>query len=211
MMHRIWALPDRESYDVSSLEVVWHMAAPMPPALKEQWIGWLGGERIWELYGGTEGQGLTVLNGIEWLAKRGSVGRIQGESKVKVVNERGEDCEPGEVGEIYFWAPEGPGTTYHYLGAELKSLDGWESSWRHGLDRRRGLSVPGRPPHRSHPARRREYLSGGSRGRAVRPPRRGNRRGGRTGPMPIGRARPRDHPTKGRREAFDIGPFKIYG
>jgi bile acid-coenzyme A ligase len=128
MMHRIWALSDRETFDVSSLQAVWHMAAPMPPALKEQWIGWLGGERIWELYGGTEGQGITVLNGVEWMAKRGSVGRIQGEAKLRVVNEAGQDCKPGEIGEIYFWAAAGPGTTYHYLGAEPKSRDGgWES------------------------------------------------------------------------------------
>ncbi len=127
MMHRIWALPERERYDLSSLEMVWHMAAPMPPALKEQWIGWLGGERIWELYGGTEGQGVTVLNGNEWMVKRGSVGRIQGESKIKVINERGEDCKPGEIGEIYFLAPEGPSSTYHYLGATPKLNNGWES------------------------------------------------------------------------------------
>ncbi len=128
MMHRIWSLPDRERYDVSSLQCVWHMAAPMPPALKEQWIGWLGGERIFELYGGTEGQGATIISGIEWMAKRGSVGRIQGESRLKVVNERGEDCKPGEIGEIYFWAAAGPGSTYHYIGAEPKlHAEGWES------------------------------------------------------------------------------------
>src|ERR1700733_3150838 len=89
MMHRIWNLQDRERYDVSSLECVWHMAAPMPPALKEQWIGWLGRGHIWEIDGGTEGQGITVINGTEWMAKLGSVGRIQGESRLKVINERG--------------------------------------------------------------------------------------------------------------------------
>ena len=59
MMHRIWALPDevRNGYDLSSLQIVFHMAAPMPPWLKEKWIEWLGPERIWELYGGTERQG----------------------------------------------------------------------------------------------------------------------------------------------------------
>ncbi len=127
MMHRIWGLPERASYDVSSLEQVWHMAAPMPPELKENWIGWLGGSRIWELYGGTEGQGVTVISGDEWMAKRGSVGRIQGESKIKVVDENGQDCRPGEIGEIYFRAPGGTCSTYHYLGAEPKLHEGWES------------------------------------------------------------------------------------
>jgi bile acid-coenzyme A ligase len=61
------------------------------------------------------------------MVKRGSVGRIQGESKIKVINEQGEDCQAGEIGEIYFRAPEGPGSTYHYVGAEPKLHLGWES------------------------------------------------------------------------------------
>jgi len=37
MMSRIWRLPTkvRESYDVSSLKTVWHLAAPCPPWLKK--------------------------------------------------------------------------------------------------------------------------------------------------------------------------------
>ena len=52
-----------DRYDLSSLQVVFHMAAPMPPWLKEKWIEWLGPERIWELYGGTERQGSCVIDG----------------------------------------------------------------------------------------------------------------------------------------------------
>jgi bile acid-coenzyme A ligase len=49
MMSRIWRLPNevRNSHDLSSLRQLWHMAAPMPPWLKEEWIRWLGPERIW--------------------------------------------------------------------------------------------------------------------------------------------------------------------
>ena len=52
MMHRIWSLPaeKRAAFDLSSLRIVFHMASPMPPWLKEAWINWLGPERIWELY-----------------------------------------------------------------------------------------------------------------------------------------------------------------
>jgi len=39
----------------------------MPPWLKEKWIAWLGPERIYELYGGTEAQGATIISGVEWL------------------------------------------------------------------------------------------------------------------------------------------------
>lgn len=130
MMLRIWRLDpnERERYDLSSLEVVWHMAAPCPAWLKEAWIEWLGGERIYELYAGTEAQAVTVIRGDEWLAHRGSVGRcITGEMKV-LDAETGSLLPAGEVGEIYMrWTP-GADATYRYVGAEARVTDdGWES------------------------------------------------------------------------------------
>ncbi|MGY3618733.1 AMP-binding protein [Bradyrhizobium sp. USDA 10063] len=130
MMHRIWSLPDdvRNRYDLSSLQVVFHMAAPMPPWLKEKWIEWLGPERIWELYGGTERQGACIISGVEWLAHKGSVGKIGETARLRIIGEDGNDVAPGETGEIYFLPNDGAGTTYHYLGAEPKRrADGWES------------------------------------------------------------------------------------
>jgi bile acid-coenzyme A ligase len=113
MMHRIWALPDevRNAYDLSSLQIVFHMAAPMPPWLKEKWIEWLGPERIYELYGGTERQGATIISGTEWLAHKGSVGRIGDTCRLRIIGEDGNDVAPGETGEIYFLPNDGPGTT----------------------------------------------------------------------------------------------------
>jgi bile acid-coenzyme A ligase len=130
MMHRIWALPEgvRTAYDLSSLKIVFHMAAPMPPWLKEKWIEWLGPERIWELYGGTERQGSTVISGAEWLTHKGSVGKIGETARLRIIGQDGKDVAPGEIGEIYFLPNDGVGTTYHYLGAEPKRRsDGWES------------------------------------------------------------------------------------
>jgi bile acid-coenzyme A ligase len=130
MMHRIWALPEavRNSYDLSSLRIVFHMAAPMPQWLKQNWIDWLGPERIYELYGGTERQGATIITGVEWLAHKGSVGKIGEAWRLRIIGEDGHDVAPGETGEIYFLPNDGVGTTYHYLGAEPKRrADGWES------------------------------------------------------------------------------------
>jgi bile acid-coenzyme A ligase len=126
MMLRIWRLEHREQYDLSSLRVVWHMAAPCAPWLKEDWINWLGGERIFELYAGTEAQAVTVIRGDEWMTRRGSVGRpIYGE--MMVFGDDGSELPAGEVGEIYMRAPDGR-VTYRYLGAEAKRrADGWES------------------------------------------------------------------------------------
>jgi bile acid-coenzyme A ligase len=130
MMQRIWNLaPEvRQGFDVSSLRTLWHLAAPCPPWLKEAFMEWLGPEVIWELYGGTEGQGGTVITGPEWLEHKGSVGKPNPACEMKIVNEQGETLPTGEVGEIYIRPLAGAGTTYHYIGAEPRSLEGgWES------------------------------------------------------------------------------------
>ncbi len=130
MMQRVWNLPAdvRLKYDVSSLKTLWHLAAPCPAWLKDAYIDWLGAEVIWELYGGTEGQGGTVITGPEWVAHRGSVGKPNEACEMKIVDERGNTLPPGEIGEVFMRPKAGPGTTYRYIGAEAKSMDGgWES------------------------------------------------------------------------------------
>lgn len=130
MMHRIWRLPQevRDSYDLSSLRVMLHLAAPCPPWLKEEWINWLGGDRIYELMGGTEGTGVTWITGDEWMTHKGSVGTLRAGSSMKVVREDGSEADTGEVGEVFFLPDGGQGSTYTYLGAESVAIDGgWES------------------------------------------------------------------------------------
>ena len=129
MLHRIWRLPaeQRESFDLSSLRTVWHMASVCPPWLKQAWIDWLGPDRIFELYGGTELTGVTVISGGEWLSHKGSVGRIAPGSQMRVLDEQGAECPPGEVGEIYFLPDHGPNSTYEYIGAEAKRVGDWET------------------------------------------------------------------------------------
>jgi bile acid-coenzyme A ligase len=127
MMNRIWRLPHEErlSRDLSSLRVVLHLAAPCPPWLKEAWIEWLGPERIHELYAGTEAQGATWITGQEWLEHKGSVGRPARGSQMRILDTDGNELPAGEVGEV-FMRPSG-GPTYHYIGAEARVRDGWES------------------------------------------------------------------------------------
>jgi bile acid-coenzyme A ligase len=130
MMRRIWALPEetRARYDVTSLKALWHLAAPCPPWLKECFIEWLGPDVIWELYGGTEGQGSTTIRGDDWLTHRGSVGKPVATCEMKIVGEDGATLPPGEIGEVFLRPLEGPGTSYRYIGAEAKVIDGgWES------------------------------------------------------------------------------------
>lgn len=130
MMHRIWNLPEdvRNKYDLSALRIMLHLAAPCPAWLKEKWIEWIGPLRVHELYGGTEAQGATWINGEEWLAHRGSVGRPLEHCEMKIVGDNGETLGARETGEVYMRPLAGPGTTYHYIGATSKQIDGgWES------------------------------------------------------------------------------------
>jgi bile acid-coenzyme A ligase len=97
-------------------------------ASRVQWVNWLGPERIYELYGGTEAQGATIISGVEWLEHRGSVGKIGETARLRIIGEDGNEVATGETGEIYFLPNDGAGSTYHYLGAEPKRrADGWES------------------------------------------------------------------------------------
>lgn len=130
MMHRIWQLgPEvRARFDLSSLRMVLHMAAPCPAWLKEAWISWLGSERLWEYYGTTEGQGSTIISGTEWLAHRGSVGRVRAGYRLTVLDENGKPCPAGQVGEVHFLPETGPGSTYFYMGSAPKLNGSWEST-----------------------------------------------------------------------------------
>lgn len=129
MMLRIWRLPEAERLgrDLGSLETVFHMAAPCPPWLKREWIGWLGAEKILELYAGTELQAMTIVSGSEWLDHPGSVGRVVlGEMQIR--DGDGHVLPAGETGEV--WMRRGPAepSPYHYIGATPRvAADNWES------------------------------------------------------------------------------------
>jgi len=130
MMQRIWNLPEaiRNKYDVSSLKTLMHTAAPCPAWLKEAFIDWLGPSVIWELYGGSEGNGATVINGEEWLRFKGSVGRPIDTCEIKIIDENGKSLQPGEVGDVYMRLKDAPGSSYEYVGAESNVIeDGWDS------------------------------------------------------------------------------------
>ena len=130
MLLRIWKLPEeqRNGFDLSSIHRVVSSSASLPDWLQREWIDWIGPDRVWEAYGGSERIGGTIISGREWLEKPGSVGRVSEGRKLKIVDPDGKPLGPGEVGDIYCLPPGGPGSTYHYLGAEpLRLEDGWET------------------------------------------------------------------------------------
>lgn len=99
--HRLLALPEdvRTKYDVSSLRVMIHGAAPCPLEVKRRMLDWWG-PVVTEYYAATEGGG-TVISGGEWLRKPGSVGTAWPNSVVKVLGDNGIELAPGEPGQVY--------------------------------------------------------------------------------------------------------------
>lgn len=100
---RLMRLPEevRRGYDLSSLQLVLHGAAPCPIWVKEQMIEWLG-PIVVEYYGGSEGLGGMVINTRDWLAHRGSVGKPTA-VPVHILDENTlQELPAGEIGLIYF-------------------------------------------------------------------------------------------------------------
>jgi len=121
MFVRMLDLPEaeRRRYDVSSMQVAIHAAAPCPAHVKERMIEWWG-PVIWEYYAGSESIGLTVIGSEDWLRKRGSVGRaLIGE--LRVLDDEGRDLPPGEVGMVYFAG----GPQFEYFNEPEKTRDAY--------------------------------------------------------------------------------------
>ena len=93
------SIEERERYDLSSLRLVIHAAAPCPVPVKRQMLDWWG-PIIHEYYAGTEDIGGTAITPEEWLVHPGSVGRPLVECHI--VGEGGAELPPGQPGVVYF-------------------------------------------------------------------------------------------------------------
>jgi long-chain acyl-CoA synthetase len=119
MFSRMLKLPDevRARYDLSSLEVAVHAAAPCPVPVKEQMIAWWG-PIIIEYYGATEAIGFTACDSHEWLAHPGTVGKvIIGE--LHILDDGFEPVPPGSPGTLWFK----PATRFRYFNDTEKTKE----------------------------------------------------------------------------------------
>jgi long-chain acyl-CoA synthetase len=90
----------RGRYDLSSLEVAVHAAAPCPVEVKQQMLAWWG-PIIHEYYSGSEGAGFCAVGADEWLQRPGTVGKpLLG--AVHVTDDDGRELPSGEVGQLWF-------------------------------------------------------------------------------------------------------------
>jgi len=127
MFVRMLRLPaeERQQYDLSSLQMAVHAAAPCPVPVKRQMIEWWG-PIIHEYYSGTEDIGSTFITSEEWIGHPGSVGKPAGECHI--VGDDGELLPTGQAGVVYF----GGGREFEYHNdpektASITNDKGWRT------------------------------------------------------------------------------------
>ena len=128
MFHRLLHLDQsvKDKYDISSLQLIIHGAAPCPVHLKKAMINWVG-PILLEYYAATEGGGGFLIGSEEWLKKPGSVGCPGSEFDNKILDDEGKEVTQGKVGTIYMRAPETG--RFHYYKDESKTSSSYRGDY----------------------------------------------------------------------------------
>jgi long-chain acyl-CoA synthetase len=119
MFSRMLKLPEatRSRYDLSSLVVIIHAAAPCPIQVKEQMIAWWG-PIIHEYYGATEGLGFAACDSEQWLAHRGTVGKVL-LGELHVLDDNMQPCPKETPGTLWFKTA----TPFEYFNEAAKTRE----------------------------------------------------------------------------------------
>ena len=109
----------RGRFDLSSLQVIVHAAAPCPPDVKRGAIEFFG-PILHEYYAGSEGGGFCYINSEDWLAHPGSVGRpLLGAAHV--TDDDGNEVPVGTAGQVWFESEN----RFEYHGDKKKTAEAW--------------------------------------------------------------------------------------
>lgn len=127
MFVRMLELPQatRKQYNLQSMRVAIHAAAPCPVHVKQALLDWWG-DVVYEYYAGSEGFGVTTITSAEWRTHPGSVGRATLGVLHIVDEDTGKELPAGEIGKIYFSG--GPSFAYWNDPEKTKSAyneQGW--------------------------------------------------------------------------------------
>ncbi|HEY0394817.1 MAG TPA: AMP-binding protein [Candidatus Elarobacter sp.] len=124
MYVRLIRLPDDvwARYDLSSLRFVASTGAPCAPEVKRAIIARLG-PVVHETYASTEAGLITLATSADALARPGTAGRPVGAARIRILDDDGRPCAPGEIGTIYARQPAYADFTYHNLPEARRAIE----------------------------------------------------------------------------------------
>jgi fatty-acyl-CoA synthase len=102
MMQRIMDLPQEtiDQYDLSSLKATCASGSALPGKLATQWMDRIG-ENLYNLYGSTEVAWASIATPEDLRDAPGTAGRIPHGTRLKILDENGNEVPPGETGRIF--------------------------------------------------------------------------------------------------------------
>ncbi|MFJ5382645.1 acyl-CoA synthetase [Cupriavidus sp. CER94] len=124
MYVRLLKLPPdvRAKYDLSSIRFVASTGSPCSPEVKRAMLDWFG-PVIHETYASSEAGLVTVATPEDAAARPGTAGRPVGDASVRIIDENGRPCAPGEVGLVYVRQPAYPDFTYLNNDKARRAID----------------------------------------------------------------------------------------
>jgi bile acid-coenzyme A ligase len=131
-MREILRVPGLDPAGFASVRAMLHTAARCDADTKRGWIGLLGPERVYELYGATEGVGVTLARGDEWLARPGTVGRGF-LTQVRILDDAGNPVPPGTAGTVFMRTPQRASRSDYLNDQAIRTTpDGFATVGDHG-------------------------------------------------------------------------------
>jgi long-chain acyl-CoA synthetase len=124
MYVRLLKLPPevRARYDLSSIRFVASTGSPCSPEVKSGMLDWFG-PVIHETYASSEAGMVTVATPEDATSRPGTAGRPVDDASVRIIDEAGKPCAPGEIGLVYVRQPAYPDFTYLNNDAARKAID----------------------------------------------------------------------------------------
>ena len=171
--------PARRNHDLSSLRIGDTGGGPVPSALKVQYQREIG-MTLLESYGLTEASPVVTIERPGLPRREGACGITLPGMETRVVDNKGQDMPPGELGELLV---RGPNVMKGYFQMPQATAETIIDGWLHTGDLvqgRRRLCLHGRPAQAHDHLRRLQHLPQGDRERPARPP--GRARVRRRGP-----------------------------
>jgi bile acid-coenzyme A ligase len=153
MLQRIAEVPGVTARDFSSVEAILYGGAPLAPWVARRWFELVGPEHFYFSYGGTEGIGLAMARGDEWLTHEGTAGRPVG-CELRILGPDRRELPAHEVGDIFLRRLD-HATTFVYVGADMPETTpdgfrsfgdvGWvdEDGYLYIADRRQDMVITG--------------------------------------------------------------------